>query len=127
MEHGSISDLNVAIMADSFGRSIAVKYDENTIFTLSEFLNEISVGVTMALFNIIMMKYAKEEGVAAFTAINYIATPILKTAINNASNTILITAPVMRAKDAVYGKPSTLASCHDGNGRWCCFNRQISW
>ena len=39
---------------------------------LSEFLNEISVGVTMALFNIIMMKYAKEEGVAAFTAINYI-------------------------------------------------------
>ena len=33
MEHGSISDLNVAIMADSFGRSIAVKYDENTIFT----------------------------------------------------------------------------------------------
>ena len=33
----------------------------------------------------------------------------LKTAINNASNTILITAPVMRAKDAVYGKPSTLA------------------
>lgn len=39
---------------------------------LSEFLNEISVGITMALFNIIMMKYAKEEGVAAFTAINYI-------------------------------------------------------
>ncbi len=39
---------------------------------LSEFLNEISVGVTMALFNIIMMKYAQEEGVAAFTAINYI-------------------------------------------------------
>ena len=39
---------------------------------LSEFLNEISVWVTMALFNIIMMKYAKEEGVAAFTAINYI-------------------------------------------------------
>ncbi len=39
---------------------------------LSEFLNEISVGVTMSLFNIIMMKYAKEEGVAAFTAINYI-------------------------------------------------------
>lgn len=39
---------------------------------LSEFLNEISVGITMALFNIIMMKYAQEEGVAAFTAINYI-------------------------------------------------------
>lgn len=39
---------------------------------LSEFLNEISVGVTMALFNIVMMKYAQEEGVAAFTAINYI-------------------------------------------------------
>lgn len=39
---------------------------------LSEFLNEISVGITMALFNITMMKYAKEEGVAAFTAINYI-------------------------------------------------------
>ena len=31
--HGSISDLNTAIMADSFGRSIAVKYEENTIFT----------------------------------------------------------------------------------------------
>lgn len=39
---------------------------------LSEFLNEISVGITMALFNIVMMKYAQEEGVAAFTAINYI-------------------------------------------------------
>lgn len=39
---------------------------------LSEFLNEMSVGVTMALFNIIMMKYAREEGVAAFAAINYI-------------------------------------------------------
>ena len=39
---------------------------------LSEFLNEISVGITMALFNIIMMKYAQEEGVAAFAAINYI-------------------------------------------------------
>lgn len=39
---------------------------------LSEFFNEISVGITMALFNIIMMKYAQEEGVAAFTAINYI-------------------------------------------------------
>lgn len=39
---------------------------------LSEFLNEISAGITMALFNIIMMKYAKEEGVAAFTAVNYI-------------------------------------------------------
>lgn len=39
---------------------------------LSEFLNEISVGITMALFNIVMMKFAQEEGVAAFTAINYI-------------------------------------------------------
>lgn len=39
---------------------------------VSEFLNEISVGITMALFNLVMMKYAKEEGVVAFTAINYI-------------------------------------------------------
>lgn len=39
---------------------------------LSEFLNEISVGITMALFNITMLKYANEEGVAAFSAINYI-------------------------------------------------------
>ena len=39
---------------------------------LSEFLNEISAGITMALFNVVMMKYAQEEGVAAFTAINYI-------------------------------------------------------
>ena len=38
----------------------------------SEFLNEISIGFTMALFNIIIMKYAYEEGVAAFAAINYL-------------------------------------------------------
>lgn len=39
---------------------------------VSEFLNEISVGIVMMLFNLTMMKYAKESGVAAFTAINYI-------------------------------------------------------
>lgn len=37
----------------------------------SEFVNEISAGFQIAIFNIIMMKYAAESGVAAFTAVNY--------------------------------------------------------
>ena len=39
---------------------------------LSEFVNESSVGFIIILFNVLMMKYAQESGVAAFTAINYV-------------------------------------------------------
>ena len=45
-----------------------VTKDRNGIY----YLNICSILVPIILFNIIMMKYAKEEGVAAFTAINYI-------------------------------------------------------
>lgn len=39
---------------------------------MSEFINETSIGVVVILFNVLMMKYAQESGVAAFSAINYI-------------------------------------------------------
>lgn len=38
----------------------------------SEGMSELSVAITVFLFNITMMKYLGEDGVAAFTAINYI-------------------------------------------------------
>lgn len=38
----------------------------------SEGMSELSVAITVFLFNITMMKYLGESGVAAFTAINYI-------------------------------------------------------
>lgn len=38
----------------------------------SEGMSELSVGITVFLFNITMMKYLGENGVAAFTAINYV-------------------------------------------------------
>lgn len=60
-------NLHITFKVRNFSQIIKTSYNG-----LSEFLNEISVGVTMALFNIVMMKYAQEEGVAAFTAINYI-------------------------------------------------------
>ena len=60
-------NLRITLQLRNFSHIIKTSYNG-----LSEFLNEISVGITMALFNIIMMKYAQEEGVAAFTAINYI-------------------------------------------------------
>lgn len=60
-------NLRITLQLRNFSHIIKTSYNG-----LSEFLNEISVGVTMALFNITMMKYAQEEGVAAFTAINYI-------------------------------------------------------
>ena len=60
-------NLRITLQLRNFSHIIKTSYNG-----LSEFLNEISVGITMALFNITMMKYAQEEGVAAFTAINYI-------------------------------------------------------
>lgn len=39
---------------------------------LSEFVNEISIGITMALYNSVMLKYAGDSGVVAFTAIIYV-------------------------------------------------------
>ena len=60
-------NLRITLQLRNFSHIIKTSYNG-----LSEFLNEISVGITMALFNIIMMKYAQEEGVAAFAAINYI-------------------------------------------------------
>lgn len=60
-------NLHITFKVRNFSQIIKTSYNG-----LSEFLNEISIGVTMALFNIVMMKYAQEEGVAAFTAINYI-------------------------------------------------------
>lgn len=60
-------NLHITFKVCNFSQIIKTSYNG-----LSEFLNEISVGVTMALFNIVMIKYAQEEGVAAFTAINYI-------------------------------------------------------
>ena len=38
----------------------------------SEGISELSAGITIFLFNITMMRYLGEDGVAAFTAINYI-------------------------------------------------------
>lgn len=38
----------------------------------SEGMSELSAGITIFLFNITMMRYLGEQGVAAFTAINYI-------------------------------------------------------
>lgn len=60
-------NLRITLQLRNFSHIIKTSYNG-----LSEFLNEISVGITMALFNITMMKYAQEEGVAAFAAINYI-------------------------------------------------------
>ena len=60
-------NLRITLQLRNFSHIIKTSYNG-----LSEFLNEISVGITMAIFNIIMMKYAQEEGVAAFAAINYI-------------------------------------------------------
>lgn len=59
--------LKLNLKAKNYKEMIKTSYNG-----FSEFLNEISVGITMALFNYTMMKYAQEEGVAAFTAINYI-------------------------------------------------------
>ncbi len=39
---------------------------------LSEFISESSLGLVTFIFNIIMMKFAKEAGVSAFTTINYL-------------------------------------------------------
>ncbi len=58
--------LRISLQNKNFAEIIKTSYNG-----LSEFLNEISVGISMALFNYIMMKYAQEEGVAAFSAINY--------------------------------------------------------
>ncbi len=58
--------LSFNLYSNNFQEIIKTSYNG-----ISEGLNELSVGVSMALFNFVMMKYAKEEGVAAFTAINY--------------------------------------------------------
>ena len=59
--------LKLNLKAKNYNEMIKTSYNG-----FSEFLNEMSVGITMALFNYTMIKYAQEEGVAAFTAINYI-------------------------------------------------------
>ena len=53
------------------------RYDRRLVWTAfyngsSEGMSELSVAITVFLFNITMMRYLGESGVAAFTAINYI-------------------------------------------------------
>lgn len=53
------------------------RYDQRLVWNAfyngsSEGMSELSVAITVFLFNIIMMRYLGESGVAAFTAINYI-------------------------------------------------------
>lgn len=53
------------------------RYDHRLVWNAfyngsSEGMSELSVAITVFLFNITMMKYLGESGVAAFTAINYI-------------------------------------------------------
>lgn len=53
------------------------RYDQRLVWNVfyngsSEGMSELSVAITVFLFNITMMRYLGESGVAAFTAINYI-------------------------------------------------------
>ena len=53
------------------------RYDQRLVWNAfyngsSEGMSELSVAITVFLFNITMMRYLGESGVAAFTAINYI-------------------------------------------------------
>lgn len=59
----------IAVMKGRFNWNIVGKILYNGS---SEGISELSSGITIFLFNISMMKYAGAEGVAVFTAINYI-------------------------------------------------------